>query len=39
MGTTIVAALVNQRVLTVAHVGDSRLYVFVAARCGAVDER
>src|SRR6476661_9068318 len=28
MGTTIVAALVNQGVLTVAHVGDSRLYAF-----------
>jgi protein phosphatase len=30
MGTTIVAALVQGGMLAVAHVGDSRLYVFVA---------
>lgn len=28
MGTTVVAAIVNGRQLSVAHVGDSRLYVF-----------
>ena len=30
MGTTIVAALVHGSMLAIAHVGDSRLYVFVA---------
>jgi PPM family protein phosphatase len=30
MGTTIVAALVHGKMLAIAHVGDSRLYVFVA---------
>jgi protein phosphatase len=32
MGTTIVAALVDGRLLTVAHVGDSRLYAFRQGR-------
>ena len=35
MGTTIVAALVNDGILTVAHVGDSRLY---ALRRGRVEQ-
>jgi serine/threonine protein phosphatase PrpC len=32
MGTTIVVALVDGRTLSVAHVGDSRLYLFAADR-------
>jgi serine/threonine protein phosphatase PrpC len=36
MGTTIVAARVTGGVLSVAHVGDSRLYVFAAQRLRAM---
>ena len=39
MGTTIVAALVDGDILAVAHVGDSRLYVYRCRRASPSDDR
>ena len=38
MGTTVVAALADDKLLTVAHVGDSRLYLFRNGRLSQVTE-
>ncbi len=38
MGTTIVAALIDEEMLTVAHVGDSRLYVLRGGRLDQVTD-